>query len=262
MSEKKPNICDALDFVFLSPANLKQGLSRKPESALEEEVVTAYIDTFAGEPWNEYMKCADCGKEYSEKESKTVLGDENARCKNSKCTSLTSSQRVILKPYYDRDEVKKEILGEAVSCQGFQGLAAVLYGKDVTGVAWGYELPKNKDIHTVRMTLVRPMIESKGIELSKPFYAAEIFVPPAFQGMGVGTELAYARFLLAQKAGYDQVFFRTKNTDMLLVYKKLFGEGNTRELFADPVKDTPWYFVEMNYLRDHREGRRQKPLAV
>jgi ribosomal protein S18 acetylase RimI-like enzyme len=166
------------------------------------------------------------------------------RCWNTDC-----GHPLELIDFYDDpdDRLGERIIRDALGQDGFVGFVARDRDRDLIGFSWGYRLP-TVDTPTVEFSSTSALLAELGFDASTAFYAAEIGVAPEWQGVGMGTRLARARFRDAMAAGFSHVCFRTVDRPRVLgLYEGMFGAGRIRELFPDPdpAKSQIWFAADL-----------------
>ena len=216
--------------------------------AILDQLRRAYTRVFSGPSGFEIEKCRHCGRAYPGPVLTRPPGDDSygpgMRCWNPDCRHPLE-----LIDFYDdpEDRLGERIIRDALGQDGFVGLAARGQDRDLVGFAWGYRLP-TADTPTVEFSSTSTLLADLGFDAATAFYAAEIGVVPEWQGVGVASRLARARFREAVAAGFSHVCFRTVDRPRVLgLYERMFGAGRIRELFPDPdpAKSQIWFAADL-----------------
>lgn len=146
-------------------------------------------------------------------------------------------------PWYEkwtRESALAE-LDEVKEKQGFVGVLASLEDK-LIGFSWGYDIPL-ENTSRVDFDKIRRELLTKNLDLNKAFYAAETGVELDFRRQGIGRLLVKER--LRATKGKEFILYRTKNPQIINIYRTLFGN----ELFSFPeesaYKDGRIYVVKV-----------------
>ncbi len=178
-----------------------------------ESIIKAYKKAFAEPPWNEFVKCKNCGAEYGEKEMTETIYEGRA-CKNC------GAYPIAFQEYW----TKEDIIDDLKFCQNQENpiILVALENEKVAGFTWGYKIPFEKF----------PFL--KGLIPENAIYMDEMAVRGDKRMKGIGTMLG-KEFLKRTKA----VVLRTdeRNEASMALYKKLGFKPVTdgSENVYDPV---------------------------
>ena len=109
------------------------------------------------------------------------------------------------------------------------------------GFSWGYQIPRDGRTKSVDFPTLIPLIENKGLDISKTFYGAELGIIDSYQGKGIGGLISTYRLNQARLEGYNDLLVRTKNERVLSILRKMFSNEKEDKLFIDPEKQAPWF---------------------
>ncbi len=173
-----------------------------------EGIVSAYQQSFGGEPWNEGFACPACGNNYP-------LSSPNTVCPY--CASHGRS--VPLVEFWPRSRVMTDFYKEMAKPGAICVVAENSRG--VEGFAWGYDIAFEPEIDQ--------HLDAPGIHRifgGEAFYLDECAVTPAGQGNGVGKMLVTSIFAMQ---GHTLVMLRTKeNSRMYRLIQKIGGTAIMR----------------------------------
>lgn len=213
------------------------------DGQLIDEVADLYARVFAGPPWYEIKKCAQCNEAYGKADDLKDFHDGTPCRRCGKPLQLID---------YWIGGPAHQVYNNAVSLKGFVGVGARHSSGELIAFSWGYAVPE-ENTPTVWFKDVNILLLQKGIDPRRAFYAAETGVDPRFQTKGIGTEVMYARFKAAAAAGFYGICGRTINPKLVERYERFFGKENVLSVFndPDPVKaDRVWYYCPLEHLKE------------
>jgi len=200
-----------------------------------KQLAEVYKSAFAEEPWNEYMKCTECGVNYGKNEIKFTPMIAQGRSKNVEYTLMqviydnckncgidimaeiaiqtsygdymVPTDKII--PYWSEKEIKND-LDFALS----QDKPIILVAESVSklsGFTWGYKLPIEKF----------PFLEGKVSNNSN--YMDEIAVNGESRIKGTGTALGMKYINTCKMQNIEQIVLRTdeRNNASMALFKRL-----------------------------------------
>lgn len=203
---------------------------RKFKESDLESLIGVYKSAFAEPPWNEFMKCTNCGVEYGLKEVEELVLNGN-KCKRCGIYPVT------LREYWTREDIIEDL----EFCKKQQSPIILVAENDdgLIGYTWGYKLPFEKF----------PFLE--GLVPEKSSYMDEIAVKADKRLRGIGTMLGKSYLEEALNQGMDAVTLRTdeRNVASMALFRKLGSGPVTNEGSAvyDPEYKNRIYLIK--YLR-------------
>lgn len=221
-----------------------------------------YKKVFGGFPWYEERIC-----------SGALIPDETEKCKVQYITSpvpqdyqwpINKQDRSgvvgnagglescilcekVLIDFYPDFVNQYDLINEALSKWGFIGY--LLEDDQVPfGFSWGYKIPINERTKSVNFPLISLMLDSKGVNLERTFYGAELGIIEDRQGSGRGLLASAIRLNSARLEDYTDFVVRTKNNRVLSILRRIFSGQEGKLLFVDPEKNAPWYTWKFQYF--------------
>jgi GNAT superfamily N-acetyltransferase len=222
--------------------------------SLLAEVTELYASVFAGPPWYEIKRCAQCNETYGQGDDLERFhdGDVCRRC----------GQPLELLDYW-RGARAREVYQDALARPGFAGMGGRTADGRLVAFSWGFTVP-DSDTPSVLFNAVNELLRKAGLDVKRTFYAAETGVDPEFQHQGIGGLVSYARLQAVREAGYKTICFRTINPKMLQVFERFFGSGNVPALFHDPdplKSNRLWYAAQLADLIAEDPATAEPPAA-
>lgn len=155
-----------------------------------EELISAYVDVFSTEPWNEWKKCAVCGTYWGRRDEAALKAARFMHCETS------------LAPFWPREEVRRDLEYE-ITADATCWLAKVS-GK-VIGFVWGYPIERVALEAKLSITLSFPSIEPLSIA-----YQDELGVLESYRGQKLARALFELRLKDFLEKGYEYGVVRTR----------------------------------------------------
>jgi hypothetical protein len=172
---------------------------------LKHEIADLYARVFAGPPWYEIKRCANCNETYG-KEDDLIRFSDGFPCR--RCQQPLQ----LLDYWYGGPAL--EVFEDAVARSGFVGIGARDVSGQLIGFSWGFAVPE-ADTPTVLFGQAAELLRSSGLELATTFYAAETGVDPAYRMHGIGSQVSYTRLRKTRDVGFHNVCFRTINPKLV-----------------------------------------------
>lgn len=246
--------------------DIASALEQNP--SFKDEITGAYKAIFSGHPWHEDKICKNslvkdkegkpkcqiqftaktCDKFDLDRKKNEILNDcrDNyakrdgiALLREGLETCVGCGDKLQTIDFYPSFVDHVELFREAVNEDGFIGFAGS-DEKKLVGFSWGYRAP-HKPTKAVRFDLINPMLEEKGIDFEKTFYASETGVLDTYQSGGIGTALSGKRLMEAKDQEYQTTVTRTINPLVHAYFEKTFGGKEGQLLFKDPERASSWF---------------------
>ncbi len=222
-----------------------------------DDLSEVYKQVFSGFPWYEDKVCSGirlpisnlerCSIQYTSRSLPVNYGGKLSQDRREgvvgdtlfdKVKDCTTCGRELINFYPDFVD-QKELIKEATEKPGFIGFILREEGLPI-GFSWGYKLPRVKT-SSVNFPIILPKLNSKGINLEKTFYGAELGVIENKQKRGLGLLASSVRLREANKEGYESFLIRTKNEAVLAILRRIFSGKKEEYLFDDSERKTPYY---------------------
>jgi len=163
------------------------------------QVIDVYKTAFANPPYNEFMKCSNCGINYGKEEVAKLIETDN--CK--KCNEPLDLVEVFSSKGIEEDIEDSQKRPNVVT----------LVAEDETGIlgfAWGYKVPFDE------------FPQLKGKVADNASYFAELAVREDKRKCGIGNDLCNGFLRASKEIGINEVVLRTneRNVASLALYKK------------------------------------------